>query len=191
MYNDKHKTYYVKPLVVLTPDNLQKLKEQDNLLNVNAAPKLPALSVHFDHGIFRELDRLLMFVCKKVTYVWDTEKQEFVKLRGLDKGVSSEILHRSKGLTKDEEFIRRQVFGSNEIVVKESTIFELLFLEILNPFYIFQLFSFILWFSDNYYYYAAAILLMSVFGITMSVIQTRKVGRNSIYLNKELFLPRF
>lgn len=162
----------------MTPENLQKLKEQDNLLNVNAIAKLPALSVHYEHGIFRELDKLLMFVCKKVTYVWDAEKREFVKLMGLDKGVGSEILHRSKGLTKDEEFVRRQVFGPNEIVVKESSIVELLFLEVLNPFYIFQLFSFILWFADNYYYYATAILLMSIFGITMSVIQTRKVGNN-------------
>lgn len=167
----------MKTLIILTPDNLEKLKNKDNLLDKNfASGKLPPLSVHFEHGIFRELDKLLMFTCKKVTYIWDAEKQEFVKLKGLDKGVSSEILHRSKGLTKNEEFIRRQVFGPNEIVVKESTILELLFLEVLNPFYIFQLFSFVLWFSDNYYYYATAILLMSVFGITMTVIQTRRVS---------------
>lgn len=50
--------------------------------------------------------RLLLFSCKKVTYIWDGEKQEFTKLKGLDKGVSSEILHRSKGLTKNEQFMR-------------------------------------------------------------------------------------
>jgi len=65
--------------------------------------------------------------------------------------------------------------------VKESSIVTLLFLEVLNPFYIFQLFSFILWFSDEYYYYAAAIMLMSVFGITMSVRQTRKVRINGFF----------
>lgn len=108
VYNDKHRTHYVKKLKILTPENLQLLKNKENLLNDKSTTctKLPALSVHFEHGIFRELDKLLMFVCKKVTYVWDVEKREFVKLRGLDKGVSSEILHRSKGLTKNEEFIR-------------------------------------------------------------------------------------
>lgn len=67
------------------------------------------------------------------------------------------------------------MYGPNRILVDESSILKLLFLEVLNPFYIFQIMSFILWFCDSYYYYAAAILAMSVFGITMTVIQTRKV----------------
>lgn len=120
--------------------------------------------------------RLLLFSCKKVTYVWDGEKHEFVKLCGLDHGVSSDVLHRAKPLSKNEQFMRRLVYGPNEITVKESTVMELLFLEVLNPFYIFQVCSFVLWFADNYYYYAAAILLMSAFGISMTVIQTQKVS---------------
>lgn len=70
---------------------------------------------------------------------------------------------------------RKLVYGPNMILVKESSIPKLLFLEVLNPFYIFQIMSFILWFCDEYYYYAAAILAMSTFGITMTVLQTRKV----------------
>lgn len=64
------------------------------------------LSVHYEHGIFRELDKLLFFTFKKVNYIWDTEKQEFIKLKGLDEGVSSEVLHRSKPLTKSDQFMR-------------------------------------------------------------------------------------
>lgn len=71
---------------------------------------------------------------------------------------------------------RRMVYGSNEITIKELSVLTLLFLEVLNPFYVFQLFSFILWFIDNYYYYAVTILLMSTFGITMTIIQTRRVN---------------
>jgi magnesium-transporting ATPase (P-type) len=71
---------------------------------------------------------------------------------------------------------RRLVYGSNEISVPIQTVVTLLFLEVLNPFYVFQLFSFCLWFADNYMYYALAILAMSVFGIVMAVIQTRKVS---------------
>jgi cation-transporting ATPase 13A3/4/5 len=52
----------------------------------------------------------------------------------------------------------------------------LLFLEVLNPFYVFQLLSFCLWYIDDYMYYAMAILAMSVFGIVMAVLQTRKVS---------------
>lgn len=50
----------------------------------------------------------------------------------------------------------------------------LLFLEALNPFYVFQVFSVILWFTYNYYYYACVIILMTAFGIFFSIRQTLK-----------------
>uniref|UniRef100_A0A8C5FQ55 Probable cation-transporting ATPase 13A3 n=1 Tax=Gadus morhua TaxID=8049 RepID=A0A8C5FQ55_GADMO len=40
---------------------------------------------------------------------------------------------------------------------------------VLNPFYIFQLFSVILWSFDSYYYYASAIVFMSVISIATSL----------------------
>lgn len=48
--------------------------------------------------------------------------------------------------------------------------------QVLNPFYIFQLFSVILWSTDEYYYYAAAIVLMSLISIISSLYTIRKVG---------------
>ena len=52
----------------------------------------------------------------------------------------------------------------------------LLFLEVLNPFYIFQLFSFTLWVCDDYVYYALCILAMSICSIVVAVVQTRRVS---------------
>uniref|UniRef100_A0A8C7C2W6 Polyamine-transporting ATPase 13A3 n=1 Tax=Oncorhynchus kisutch TaxID=8019 RepID=A0A8C7C2W6_ONCKI len=46
---------------------------------------------------------------------------------------------------------------------------------VLNPFYIFQLFSVILWSADEYYYYAAAIVFMSVISIATSLYTIKKV----------------
>nr|XP_022902834.1 probable cation-transporting ATPase 13A3 isoform X1 [Onthophagus taurus]XP_022902836.1 probable cation-transporting ATPase 13A3 isoform X1 [Onthophagus taurus] len=180
LYNKKHKIYHVKPVKVLTSDLLKKIKKRDNLLDKeNNFDCDLQLSVHFGNGAFKEIDKLLLFDCKKVTYFWHPQKSEFVKLRGLDVDVTAEIFHSNKeGLSKNEQFMRRLVYGPNEILVKEQPILTLLFLEVLNPFYIFQLFSFVLWFVDNYYYYAAAILLMSAFGIVMTVIQTRRNQRN-------------
>ncbi|XP_044260225.1 polyamine-transporting ATPase 13A3-like isoform X2 [Tribolium madens] len=181
IFGGKHKIYHVKNLKVLTPESVQKLKDDDeNLLNshhVTVKENNPNLSVHFENGEFRDLDKLLMFTCKKVTYIWDSRKHEFVKLHGLDQGVSSDVLHKNKGLTNGEQFTRRLVYGPNKITVKELSIVTLLFLEVLNPFYIFQIGSFILWFLDDYYWYAAAIITMSVFGISMTVRQTRKNQR--------------
>jgi len=71
---------------------------------------------------------------------------------------------------------RRNVYGNNEIVIPVKSIFTLLCLEVLNPFYVFQLFSFCLWVADDYYYYAMAIFIMSSAGILMAVFQTRRVS---------------
>jgi len=71
------------------------------------------------------------------------------------------------------------VYGKNEIVVPVKCIFTLLCLEVLNPFYVFQLFSFSLWIADDYYYYAMVIITMSAAGIIMAVFQTRRVSHSS------------
>ncbi|KAF0047179.1 hypothetical protein F2P81_000812 [Scophthalmus maximus] len=45
---------------------------------------------------------------------------------------------------------------------------------VLNPFYIFQLFSVILWSAEDYYYYATAIVFMSVISIATSLYTIKK-----------------
>ncbi|TMW45112.1 hypothetical protein DOY81_009808, partial [Sarcophaga bullata] len=74
------------------------------------------------------------------------------KLQGLDVDVLNTYYHQQKGLNAQEQIAR----------------------QVLNPFYVFQIFSVALWFAYDYYYYACVIVLMSVFGITMSIVQTKK-----------------
>lgn len=122
-----------------------------------------------------------MFNCKQLRYVWDNQTHSFVKLQGLDVNICSAYFHQQKGLTDKEQLARRLIFGENAITVPYKDIKTLLFLEVLNPFYVFQIFSVCLWFAYDYYYYACVIVLMSVFGITMSIIQTKKVRENIRY----------
>jgi len=49
---------------------------------------------------------------------------------------------------------------------------------VLNPFYIFQVFSMILWFSDGYRLYASCILFISVVSVVVSLVETRKNLKN-------------
>uniref|UniRef100_A0A8C3A359 Polyamine-transporting ATPase 13A3 n=1 Tax=Cyclopterus lumpus TaxID=8103 RepID=A0A8C3A359_CYCLU len=74
------------------------------------------------------------------------------------------------------DVLTRLFFGVNEIAVKVPSVFKLLIKEVLNPFYIFQLFSVILWSADEYYYYAVAILFMSVISIATSLYTIKKVS---------------
>ncbi|MEE6525848.1 hypothetical protein FKM82_026124, partial [Ascaphus truei] len=128
------------------------------------------------------------FVQHSVTYYWNDLHQAFNFLKGLDEGVSCAAIHsdHSKGLSKEIHNYRKLFYGINEISVKVPSVFKLLVKEVLNPFYIFQLFSVILWSTDEYYYYASAIVIMSVISIVSSLYTIKKVrpGYFSLYYTK-------
>lgn len=68
------------------------------------------------------------------------------------------------------------MYGYNEILVPVQGYEVLFVLEILNPFYVFQVFSLIVWFNEGYFYYALAVMFMSACGIITSIRQTRVVS---------------
>ncbi|KAJ2891399.1 hypothetical protein IWW38_003635, partial [Coemansia aciculifera] len=81
------------------------------------------------------------------------------------------------GLGYDIRNLRRTIFGENNIDIKERSIARILFDEVLNPFYVFQAGSVILWCFDDYYYYASCILLISASGIVETLVETRRNAR--------------
>ncbi|XP_068152364.1 LOW QUALITY PROTEIN: polyamine-transporting ATPase 13A3 [Drosophila tropicalis] len=185
-YQGKHKLYHVKSVHFLTVDQLKSLlqreqeeRDQDFFSSPDETPL--QLSVHFSSAQFRHCESLKIFRCKQLVYAWDTNINGFNKINGLDNNVPCSYFHQQRGLTVQEQLSRRIVFGDNEITVPLHDVKTLFFLEVLNPFYVFQLFSVVLWFTYNYYYYACVILLMSIFGIAMSIFQTK---RNQDVLHK-------
>ncbi|XP_020286943.1 probable cation-transporting ATPase 13A3 isoform X2 [Pseudomyrmex gracilis] len=188
-FQGKHTSYYVKKLKVLTAQEVvNKSFNEESLIDEpwdgtvvttkEEKETNPMLSVHLCGGQFKNVSSITFFNCKKLTYVWDPERSEFLKLRGLDTDILTSTLHQAQGLTSQEQYMRRNVYGNNEIVIPVKSVLTLLCLEVLNPFYVFQLFSFCLWFADDYYYYAMVIFLMSGAGIVMAVNQTRWNQRN-------------
>ncbi|XP_061739900.1 polyamine-transporting ATPase 13A3 isoform X2 [Nerophis ophidion] len=117
------------------------------------------------------------FTLHSTKYFWNERVQNFEDLTGLeDLKVSCVALHseHSRGLTRNQQEYRKLFFGVNEIEVKVPSVFKLLIKEVLNPFYIFQLFSVILWSADEYYYYAVAIVIMSLLSIATSLYAIKK-----------------
>ncbi|GAB5576555.1 polyamine-transporting ATPase 13A3 isoform X1 [Prionailurus iriomotensis] len=116
------------------------------------------------------------FTHHSVKYFWNDTLHNFDFLKGLDEGVSCTSIYEkhSAGLTKGMHAYRKLLYGVNEITVKVPSVFKLLIKEVLNPFYIFQLFSVILWSTDEYYYYALAIVIMSIVSIVSSLYSIRK-----------------
>jgi cation-transporting ATPase 13A2 len=56
-----------------------------------------------------------------------------------------------RGLSEAEAITRTTLFGPNSIDIASRGIVALLMDEVLHPFYIFQIFSIILWAFDDYY----------------------------------------
>ncbi|XP_045583317.1 polyamine-transporting ATPase 13A3 isoform X2 [Procambarus clarkii] len=141
------------------------------------------LAVPTQNGTIKEVDSIRVFSCKKILYLWDSESESFYRLPGLDAGQTAESLHRYRGVHWIEQARRRLIYGENAIRVPVTPINQLLFLEALNPFYIFQLFSVCLWYSDEYMYYATVIVVTSVVSLISEVYQ---MHRNQVALSRTI-----
>ncbi|XP_043731275.1 probable cation-transporting ATPase 13A4 isoform X3 [Cervus elaphus] len=113
---------------------------------------------------------------QKIRYVWDNLEGQFQKIGCLEDWLSSAKIHLKfgSGLTTEEQEIRRLICGPNTIDVEIAPIWKLLIKEVLNPFYVFQLFSVCLWFSEDYKEYAFAIIIMSIISIALTVYDLRE-----------------
>ncbi|KAG2228910.1 hypothetical protein INT48_004448, partial [Thamnidium elegans] len=78
------------------------------------------------------------------------------------------------GLSSEKYHSRLSVFGPNLIHIREKPTLKLLTDEVLNPFYVFQIGSILLWCMDDYYYYAFCIFFISAFSIISTLIETKQ-----------------
>jgi cation-transporting ATPase 13A2 len=184
-YKEKFKSYFVKDVEFLSANSTGKqLKKTESIISVNGLifsknnTSENLLTAYLNDATRKKFSTLRIIRCKKLIYVWDDEKYKFIKLSGLDKGITNGEFHNQAGFSREEQSLRRVTYGTNEINVPVQSILTLLVLEALTPFYVFQLFSLIVWFAEAYYYYTIAIIIMSVFGISTSIIQTRKNQKN-------------
>ncbi|XP_028284295.1 probable cation-transporting ATPase 13A3 isoform X2 [Parambassis ranga] len=156
-------------------------KKPFNDLDLQSETQLPNRdhSVGEDHGkcCQRQPAQIQYFTHHSTKYYWNDVIHNFESYKGLeDVNVSCASIHseHSSGLSKALQDYRRSFFGENEIAVRVPSLFKLLIKEVLNPFYIFQLFSVILWSVEDYYYYASAIVLMSAISIATSLYTIKK-----------------
>ncbi|XP_072474978.1 probable cation-transporting ATPase 13A4 isoform X2 [Notamacropus eugenii] len=147
-------------LVSLTPDH-PLIADQDYVIN---------------QAILRPDLKVRSIQVQKIRYVWNNSEEQFQKVGCLEDGFTATKIHLKfgSGLTREEQEIRRLVCGPNAIDVEITPIWKLLIKEVLNPFYVFQLFSVCLWFSEDYKEYALAIIIMSIISISLTVYDLRE-----------------
>ncbi|KAF9933570.1 hypothetical protein FBU30_005213 [Linnemannia zychae] len=96
----------------------------------------------------------------------------------------SSIANCDRGIGRETQQERAMVFGQNVIDVKEKTVGQLLVQEVLHPFYIFQVFSMVLWLADDYIYYAGCIFVISTVSVLTELIETKKTMRRMRNMSK-------
>ncbi|XP_076022401.1 polyamine-transporting ATPase 13A2 isoform X2 [Genypterus blacodes] len=118
---------------------------------------------------------LRYYVFEGLRYIWLDKKGTFCLVSVLNEDWTCNHLHDlQKGLSPLEQGFWRSVYGQNLIDVPVKSAVKLLFEEVLNPFYVFQVFSILLWMCDDYYYYATCIFIISVCSICISLYAMRK-----------------
>lgn len=115
-----------------------------------------------------------------VKYVWDSAKKTYCRLYGLDRNTPLHLFSSkfSQGFTIEQQSVRQVLYGSNSIDIEVKSYVKLLFEEVLNAFYVFQIASIILWSLDEYYYYASCIGLISLVSVIVSLIETRRQSQS-------------
>ncbi len=146
----------------------------------------------------------MFFHHRRLKYSWSDRAGTFVRVRSLGEGGGGAPrlcdFSDLPGFMEEEAAARRLLHGPNSVDVEVKSYARLLFEEVLNPFYVFQvrnrkesklsymypksiypyvqLFSIILWSFDNYVAYASCILLISLITVALSLRETRRQSQS-------------
>jgi cation-transporting ATPase 13A3/4/5 len=139
--------------------------------------KLPVLGdsyikKHCENNI--EEVQIQYFQFKLFKYLYDKSADNFLSMKFKIK-TTQETLHTTflNGLNTEEVTYQQKVFGICDLDIEIDGVIKLLLKEVTTPFYIFQLFSVILWFSNNYAKFATIIVITTIISLIVSVYETR------------------
>uniref|UniRef100_A0A8C4V622 Cation-transporting ATPase n=1 Tax=Falco tinnunculus TaxID=100819 RepID=A0A8C4V622_FALTI len=144
----------------------------------------------FSKAIMKPSLQVKSIQVQKIRYVWNICAKHFQKVGALEDHHTCSAIHAKfgSGLTCNEQYVRRVICGPNTIDVPVIPVWKLLVKEVLNPFYVFQLFSVCLWFAEDYMEYATAIIIMSLLSIFLTVYDLRQVRHLTFFHKEGLFL---
>ena len=109
--------------------------------------------------------------------------------RGFAEGTTClDLLNQSSGLCEGIQSEQIGLFGPNHIDIEVKSIPHLIFYEALNPFYMFQLYTSIIWMIQLYWMFTTAIIIMSMTSIAVTIWETRRVSLYSLSSQILLFI---
>lgn len=105
---------------------------------------------------------------------FSTTARRFIPLTTLGAiRLDSVLAPQPRPLDSDRTQLLQKLFGANEIKIPMPSIASLLLKEIFHPFYIFQIFSIILWLLEDYWGYAIVIFVAALLSTSSTVYSIR------------------
>ncbi|XP_078522756.1 putative cation-transporting ATPase 13A4 [Lissotriton helveticus] len=117
---------------------------------------------------------------QKILYVWDSSENQFTKIGALEDKYSCTDMHTKFGFgfTSEEQEIGKLICGPNAIEVELVPVWKLLFKEVLNPFYLFQVVAMALWMYLGNIEVPCVILFMTLVSIIITTYDLHKQSVN-------------
>ena len=150
----------VKKKVINFPDNIDEEKSVIKKFNININYKQRSL---------------IMFEYKLFDYIYMKENEIFTSIDYKIKDQQVNIIEEySSGLNPNEVELMKSLFGICDLDIRVNSIGKILLDELTDPFYLFQVYSTILWYCTDYYYYASVIIVLTILSLILSVHGTYK-----------------
>ena len=149
-----------------------------NLKKIKVTKKINVKSFlrrEYNTNIPFDSDEIYLFIFKLFKYIYIPDKGTF---EGIDFKLESSLIQIHKkcteGLSNDEVLFMRELFGECDLNIKINSYMNLLYEELSDPFYLFQIFSIILWYNDNYEYFATIIVFSTLISLLTSAYDKQK-----------------
>uniref|UniRef100_A0A0K0EAT2 Cation-transporting ATPase n=1 Tax=Strongyloides stercoralis TaxID=6248 RepID=A0A0K0EAT2_STRER len=139
-----------------------------NVKNVNIIQSDIPFEIPFKNTILK-VKTLQTFSYRKINFIWHEKEKTYVSVASICDNIYikkfHDILESNSGLDDNTVQSIEKLYGKNLIEVKVTPFLLIALKEFLSPFYIFQVFSVAIWFSDEYVLYASIIVFISFVSI--------------------------
>ena len=127
----------------------------------------------FNLNIEPNINQIITFEYKYFKYLYSSIKDNFEAISYFIDSPQKNILEDfSEGLNSNEVLYMGKIFGKCDIDIKINSCGHILFDELTDPYYLFLLYSLILWFCLGSYIYALIIMALDVICFFLSVKET-------------------
>ncbi|XP_022117134.1 polyamine-transporting ATPase 13A3 [Pieris rapae] len=120
---------------------------------------------------------LRFFIYQHSRYIWLNDQGAFINVQALNEKLTLNILMENiSGINKRQQNELIKLYGKNSVEVEVKRYWTIFCSEVFNPFYLFQIFSIILWSLDEYYQYATCVFILSAISCMLALYETKQMS---------------